>query len=762
MAGLVVGTTLGALFVVLIAGGSGSLESVGVRLVYDTVAALALVPWLAVATFRPGWLPSSRLWPAVVACLAAFAISTITSRAPRLSLEMLSYAVLLAELYLLLVVLMRRPRLRAHFARLALGLCVIVCVLYLLQVFQAWSEWWGLVGRLALPPLRPDYLGLSLGSPNPVATLALLLSAFVLGAARLRTRTERALGAMLVALVGVTTLITGSRGAWLGAAAALVVTGIVAFVWFPEARSRAAAVLRSRWAIAAAVALVVVAGGALVIAALSGRLTFGDAGLREALAAVSLRMFQGSPITGFGPGTWQVFRAGNTIAGQIDYYIPHAHSIYWQTLAEFGLLGALAGLVVAFLLGQLLFRALRSKDHSRRRMALAALFGVVLLAVQQVADMLMNVPALLLALALPLAWLDATAPMNGIVGQWATWPRLAVISPFRRRAVPLAMMAVTCVIAVGLFRMEDVAGIDMQAVSAANAGNWADATALAQQAANADPALEIYQFTLGVAAANVGDLPIAETALGKSATADDYTYAWLDLAAVRWQLGDAAGARDALARAERLGLQRATVALSAGWLRQQLGDREAAIADYVAALGGAPTLARDPFWSSSPGLRDIWPSVWTSVQAAVSGPTLLELDLVAGQEREAAQVAATLAQRDPGLYSLVVPAWEGDATAWATLQTLAAARPLDPDPAGWCELVAAHRGNQTAGAKYGRWLAIANFPDSGLPQVARVASGHASALPPLILDRYGSLFRRPVPDAQIVGILPQLVWQDHF
>ena len=62
-------------------------------------------------------------------CLTVFAISTVTSRNPRLSIEMLGYAVLLFEVYLLLVALMRRPALRLHFERLALLFCVVVCVL---------------------------------------------------------------------------------------------------------------------------------------------------------------------------------------------------------------------------------------------------------------------------------------------------------------------------------------------------------------------------------------------------------------------------------------------------------------------------------------------------------------------------------------------------------------------------------------------------------------------------------------------------------
>jgi hypothetical protein len=30
------------------------------------------------------------------------------------------------------------------------------------------------------------------------------------------------------------------------------------------------------------------------------------------------------------------------------------------------------------------------------------------------------------------------------------------------------------------------------------------------------------------------------------------------------------------------------------------------------------------------------------------------------------------------------------------------------------------------------------------------------------VDRYASLYRRPVPDAEIINILPQIEFQDHF
>ncbi len=178
---LIVVTTIGAMFVFLMAGGSGTLDLVGVREIYVAMAAITLIPWLAVAVVRPSWRPSSPLGPALLLCIAVAAVSTVTSRVPRLSVEMLGDIVLLIEVYLLLVALMRRPVVRRHLQRLALVLCVLVAVLFVVQVSQAWLGWWDLVGHVAIPPLRPGYLGLTIG-PNPVATVVLLLGSFGLAA----------------------------------------------------------------------------------------------------------------------------------------------------------------------------------------------------------------------------------------------------------------------------------------------------------------------------------------------------------------------------------------------------------------------------------------------------------------------------------------------------------------------------------------------------------------------------------------------------
>ena len=48
------------------------------------------------------------------------------------------------------------------------------------------------------------------------------------------------------------------------------------------------------------------------------------------------------PLTGQGPGSWAPDRIAFTDASEIDYYIPHAHNVPAQTLAEFGLVGVVA------------------------------------------------------------------------------------------------------------------------------------------------------------------------------------------------------------------------------------------------------------------------------------------------------------------------------------------------------------------------------------------------------------------------------------
>jgi O-antigen ligase/tetratricopeptide (TPR) repeat protein len=758
---LIVGTTAGATFATILAGGSSAFETLSLRLIYDVGAAVVLVPWLVVAAVSPSWRPASRLGLAIAACLGVFAISTATSRIPRLSIEALGYAVLVATLYLFLVALMRRPQLRAHFERLGLVLCLVVCGLYLVEVGLLWAGWWLLLGHPAIPPLRPGYVGLSM-SPDPVATVAFILGAFALATTQLRGRRGVRIALLIVLPVAVASFITGSRGAWLGAAAALVVTGATVSMAEPGIRAWATAIIRSRRGMLGGLAGVGVLVLLALVAAHSGRLSLGDDSARAAYWAASFRMFGSAPLTGIGPGVWPVLRAVYTLPGDLDLYIPHAHDVFIQTLAEFGALGVLAGTVVVLTLGALIVRALRDGDRRRRVVAYAAVFAIVLLAIQQLVDMLLNVPAVLLAIALPVAWLDATS--LGPAEQ--TSVPVARKRHDARRWLALGMAGAIVAVTAGLVRIEGVSNIALAGTNAADSGDWQVAAADASIAATQDPSVVAYQFQWGLAAANAGRLGDAVTAFSTSASADDYTYAWLNLAAVRWRLGQVSAAGSALAEAEVHGWQRADVALAAGWLRQQLGDVHQAILDYGAALAAQPTLAADPFWSQG-AIHPIWSQILSAGSQAAkrnggnfNNPvqTQLAISLMAGLPQNAELAAHSMSASTRSVYNLVIPAWLGQASAQKALADLAIQR--DNSLALiWSALISAHEGDWGAAWRFDTLISIAS------PSAAD-ANGHlmriefATLVPPpsSVLDRYGSAFRRQMPTSRIINLLPQVTY----
>lgn len=748
-----VAITIGSTFAVLIAPGSGSFELLSTRVIYDTATSAALIAWLAFAVVRPEWRPASRLFPAIVVALSAYAISTATSRIPRLSAEMLGYAVLLAGLYLLTVTLMRQPRLRRHFEQLAVLFTVIVCALYLLQVTVAWIGWWDLIGGPAIPPLRPTYLGLRFGSPNPVATLVFMLGAFGLATSHLERRASRICAAGLVAVVGMVVLITGSRGAWLGGAVAIAVVVAAALAIRPEVRDRAKSVLRSPAGVLGALILTPLIVAAIGLATLSGRLSLEGGGTRAGFTNASLAMFESSPVSGVGPGTWGVLRAMNTDESAPDLYLPHAHNLYVQIAAEFGIGGIAAGVLLLVVLGALVFGAIRSGESRRRRVAFGALFAIVLFAIQQLVDVLASVPAVLFAVGLPVAWVDAAslpAPQT---------PSEPGRSDQGRATTAALFLGIATVVVVwfGLARIESAAATSDTAVSYADRGAWSDAARLFDEVATIDPGLPMYRFASGLAAANSGDFVGALTDLEAAAAADHYSYAWMNLAAVRWKIGDIDGARAALQRAERLGLQRAPIAVAAGWLRWQLGDEQASVDAFASALAISPMLATDPFWSSPDGPPGGLEAVLTVIEGRADVRTLLQISLLTGRLKDAATYVEKLEGEDPDLYRLLIPASAGDPEAWIGLQALAAERNQNAYRISWAIFVAVIRRDVDEDQRYRDWLAVVFGPDGNLPMFNRIEFGSAQPQPSYLQDRYESVYRRPLPVARLVSILPQTI-----
>ena len=163
-------------YAVLLGGGYGGIYFVSLRLLSLSLITAVLAVWAHPCLARPAWRPATAIWPAFVTPLASFALSTTLSAFPRQGLEYVAWAVLVTALYLLLARILASHFARVRIGGLAAALGLALGLLYLGVVVGRWLEWWELLGRLAAPPLRPVFAGLTFGNPSAVLTAQVLLT----------------------------------------------------------------------------------------------------------------------------------------------------------------------------------------------------------------------------------------------------------------------------------------------------------------------------------------------------------------------------------------------------------------------------------------------------------------------------------------------------------------------------------------------------------------------------------------------------------
>lgn len=559
---------------VLVLGGAATYYATG-RIVGMLLGTVVIGAW-AVSIVVRRCPPSSALLLPILLCVAIMGITCAMSARPMLSLDYLLYAILAAGLYLALVDLLRVDTIRSRLLIAVPMLCVTVCVIYLLLAAWDWVTWWVELGWVAAPPLRPRNEGLAYSNPSAVMAVATLLGISALSA--IPGNARRHLRWAIAALVSGVIFVSGSRGGWIGIGLmAIAITGfwIIArggISWPPAGRR-----LHRR----GGAVLVVVAATLLLAFSSSLAMRMGSSGgdLRVAYAKSAMREFEDSPIIGAGPGMWVVERLRYYDAADRDRYVPHAHNVIAQTLAETGIVGAVAGLALMFAIVRMTYIACRSEDPERRRWSLAAVAAVAYLAGHQLADMYMNAPGVLLAAAFPVAMVDATHPSSAT-----------------RRLAMVVVAVMTVALTIGLpvtLRAETNAATAEAIVRAVDAGRE-DTEGSMSRIASDEPWVGSYVLSDALLAARRGDLDHAERALRSVALGDDLPAAWLDLAAIETMTRRPAEARVSLGHASRLGLQHPAVAVGIGQLRLQLGQRAEAIEAYAAAIVAAPSLAGDP------------------------------------------------------------------------------------------------------------------------------------------------------------------------
>ncbi|HKZ92915.1 MAG TPA: O-antigen ligase family protein, partial [Candidatus Limnocylindrales bacterium] len=599
-------------------GGSGhGIYLVLLRTISLTVVAVVLGAWFVISLRRPDWRAATAIWPTLVIPVATLALATLASRMPRLGLEYVAWAILLVALYLLLVRILATDLARDRIGGLAAMLALVLGLVYIGTVVVNWLEWWGLVGRLAMPPLRPLYAGLTLGSPSVVLTVEVLLTAVAYGGLGLASQGRRTVLAV-VTIVSVTVVVlTGSRAGWLAAAGAIFVIG---GIWVLAAlRSGQLAHLVRQRNVRIALGLTVVAcfAVAVVVApAVLLRVSDSGDGGRIQYFTTAWRMFEDAPLLGTGPGTWAVQRVAYTEPGELDWYIPHAHDMYLQTMAELGVVGLLAGLIALVPVGWLIYRGMRSvAAPASRRWAWAAFFSLTFVGLSSVLDFYIHLPAVMLVAAIPVAVLDGASERRiglGALGERSTaW----------MSRIALATLWVACLASVVvLARAESVAWTHQVAVAATNEGDWDAASGPADEAAASDPDMNAYQMTRGLAAAGRRDWVTAADAYGRAASVDDMPQSWLGLAQAQVELGaPTETVARSLERALRSGSQQPAVVYAAGYLYDRIGMIDQADAAYAAALAAYPSLAVDETWADDPDLAPRWPGIMERAAASAPG-----------------------------------------------------------------------------------------------------------------------------------------------
>jgi O-antigen ligase len=731
------------LYLLMTGAGAWGVYATDFRVASLVILVALFAGWAVVCWVAPGARPATTLAVPIVAILVALSAATLASDRARLGVEYVAYAAIMAGLYLLLSRLLGTPGLARRLVMVLALVTMFIAGAYIVSVVALWIEWWGLVGRITTPPTRPDYAALVFGSPGILSAFLTCAGATSVAMLWRSDRTGRALSIIVSVLVGVGILLASARSAYAAVVIAIAVTVVVGIL--SGGRVALPATRKSR------VALLAVAGAALALAlavapAVLRRLSVGGGeDLRATLAATAIRLFQQHPLTGAGPGTWVTYREGLTAAGEIDYYIPHAHNAPLQMLAETGLVGAAAAVLVAFLVTRLVLRALRGGDAPARAQALGVVFIATYLIVHQLFDFFLDMPMILFAAVIPLAALDATAVAARRGGRLV-----------RRRvvAIPAALAGVALALLVTVERPALIA----EAAAAELSADPAGARSAIAEALTADPSLSPYVWIEGLAASRTGDDVAAAAAFRRTAEVDDLPQAWLNLALLDLRRGEREQATTDLDGALRLGIQQPAVAVAAIPLLLELGLSDRANDAAVAALASVPSLTDDPWWDSTPELVMIRAAAVTKLLASADPSLAWQVAMFAGDEQQARAEAALLPDGARAEAELIIDAWEGVPGARAQVEANAVAAPLAG--AAWAAEIASRDGDTAAAERFNRWTAIGygtTGGGSGHDVVVTTDPTPGVEVPgPNAAFHFRYAYRRSVPWDLLIDGLPKL------
>jgi O-antigen ligase len=744
---------LATTYALFIGGGAAGVQVPSLGLLSLAISSVAFAAWGVAAMRNRAWRPRSALMPALLAGVAALAISTALSRSPRISAEYLAFGVLLAGLYLLFVRMLAVPWLRSRLLALISLAGPAVAILYVGAVLLDWSRFWGLAGQITFPLLRPDNESLIFTNPSGIAARVVLFSAISIGWAGMLRERAKYVRLAVLPVCFVALILTGTRAAWLSAAAGLAVAFAASIGWrgFGDLRSRVhpGAFALGRRPTVLFVAIVTPLALLLLAPGLMDRVTQGADPARATLAQIAIRMFTSSPIVGVGPGMWAALRLPYTSNSELDFYAAHAHNAQLQAAAEMGTVGIVAGIVIAIATLRLIRSGLRDADPDRRRWALVALGASVYFVLHESFDFFESRPGIIIAFCVPLAVLDATGAVPPVGAQSGRAPR----------RIALGVGAMALAVAIGFSVWTELpADLDHSAVVLANSGHWQEAQPLAQAAADDDREMPIYHVTAGVADAHVGNDELAAIELQRAAEETDLPEAWLGLAEVQAEMGLRNDASVSLQRALRLGVQRGAIAVAATDLAIRLDQQALAVSAATASFKLLPSVASDGWWHANAARESVYAQAIASAIATSTPDVAWEIALMSGALADARSLVRNLPPDQAREAADVIAGWDGDLNAFARVTAACKEHPLD-GPLRWCSRISAKLGFASDAQRYLAWGAILGISEQRLREI-RIVTG--PAMPSTAgnpADSFGIAFRRWSLWDPIVPGLPHLILQ---
>lgn len=480
--------------------GDGSRSAPPVVIYTQLFAGTLLVGWWIWKIIRQEKLPSTPLNLPLVAYLGVFVLATWFSADMRLSFDSLLSQTVLVLIFFLICDLLLAGWSPTAFIIALLTLTTLLLGEAILTIAQWYHQWYA-IRVLEYPTFLIPYrlYGVS-DHPNRLAgILNLALPFVILGLARARRTLSKLGWASWLLVYVVVIFFTRSRGGWVSASVVIGVT--VSWVAYRRAGlpkgnipgwiRRTAGIwltLAAYVSVFAGLHLVDVQQSPSKFSTNSGGIAAG----RLTFWRVAIEDLLNHPVIGSGPLTYARFYLDSGV-GSRTWIAPHAHNIFFNTLAEQGLLGVVVLMIVVLTFAWAIMNAwwnalsgnitLTDKGYYVLMGVTAALAGLTM---HHQVDIVINYPTnalvVVILIASVLYKIDALQPTSGALPRWAA---VAVL-------VPVLLL-------VPLQRFNAAHAALRQGVVYALQGDWDAAAEKTSEAKSIDPTFYHYYGQAGFA-----------------------------------------------------------------------------------------------------------------------------------------------------------------------------------------------------------------------------------------------------------------------